>query len=562
MWRWFATFIVATILLFTWGGRNWAALGDLAHAAASFTARAAGQGHEKSFGYYFGVLDPLFIFTLIALAGVYAAICDAVGGTRKSSLPLVIYALLTFLIYSAIPYKTPWLALNLWLPLVILCGLGVEALWLQTTNDTGRWIIVVAFGALMIATGQQTKVFVFDKPIDEKNPYAYAHTTEDMLRLPARLEELAHRYNLAQPRIAVVMADAWPLPWYLRKFSSVGFWQPEQETGPADFFITTTDVPEKLQTQLKPFRPEYFGVRPNVFCGRSSPVGTATASGQPQRTAAPAMSAIHVFNHSAMATQFQVRIADEEKDYAAQAAQAAFTLTDALESKLSRFRANSEISEIAQLAVGETLRLTEPVFACLSLAKKMEAVTHGGFSICAAALQTQTAKPAWSLENFSIRCDGGKLEFDLGAIGKGFALDRMADLLREWSCPAFLLVAGGSSILAGDAPAGTAGWSCGLGDDNSPQRYWLKNCSLSGSGLAVKGSHILDPRTGKPAARQNRTWALCDTAGESDALSTACMVLNEPTISQVLSTHPDWLVFLEENNNARALGNRVLPPSI
>ena len=59
------------------------------------------------------------------------------------------------------------------------------------------------------------------------------------------------------------------------------------------------------------------------------------------------MSEIHVFNHSAMATQFQVRIAGEEKTYAAQAAQAAFALADDLESHLSRFRANSDISRIA-----------------------------------------------------------------------------------------------------------------------------------------------------------------------------------------------------------------------
>src|SRR5262249_40593681 len=153
-----------------------------------------------------------------------------------------------------------------------------------------------------------------------------------------------------------------------------------------------------------------------------------------------AMSEIHVFNHSAMATQFQVRIAGEEKTYAAQAAQAAFALTDELESKLSRFRANSEISEIAQLAPGDTLRLTGRVFACLELAQKMEAATHGAFSVSAAALKTQPQKPEWSLQDFFIRCESGKLEFDLGAIGKGFALDQMAELLREWSCPAFLLV--------------------------------------------------------------------------------------------------------------------------
>jgi thiamine biosynthesis lipoprotein len=270
---------------------------------------------------------------------------------------------------------------------------------------------------------------------------------------------------------------------------------------------------------------------------------------------------IHVFNHHAMATQFQVRIADEERTYAAQAAQAAFALTEELESLLSRFRANSDIAQLAQLAPGEKLRISEPVFACLQIAQRMEFATRGSFSVTAAALKNQPTRPLWALvpAEFSIRCDSGRLEFDLGAIGKGFALDRMAEVLREWECPAFLLVAGGSSILAGDAPKETAGWSSGLGENNSPQRYWLKNISLSGSGLAVKGRHIFDPRTGQPAARQNRAWALADSAAESDALSTAAMVLSEDEITDVFAKNDSWLVVLNEENQWRHLGRRKAP---
>jgi FAD:protein FMN transferase len=275
------------------------------------------------------------------------------------------------------------------------------------------------------------------------------------------------------------------------------------------------------------------------------------------------MSNIHVFNHYAMATQFQVRIAGEERTYAAQAAQAALGEADILESLLSRFRASSEVSQIAQLAPGEMLRLSEPVFACLQIARQMELATGGAFSVTATALKTQPAKPGWSLlrEKFSLRCDAGKLEFDLGAIGKGFALDRMAEILREWECPAFLLVAGGSSILAGDPPPGTSGWSCGLGDDNSPHRFLLHHCSLSGSGVAVKGQHILDPRTGLPGSHRNRAWALADTAAESDALSTACMILADEDIARITAQNDRWLVFLSEGDNWRPLGSRPQPPS-
>jgi hypothetical protein len=105
----------------------------------------------------------------------------------------------------------------------------------------------------------------FDHPADEKNPFAYAHTSDDILGLPPRLDELAKLNHLPQPRIAVVAADVWPLPWYLRGFSTVGYWQPGQDTGPADFFITSTDISGPLKAQLKDYRPEFFGVRPNVL---------------------------------------------------------------------------------------------------------------------------------------------------------------------------------------------------------------------------------------------------------------------------------------------------------
>jgi thiamine biosynthesis lipoprotein len=273
------------------------------------------------------------------------------------------------------------------------------------------------------------------------------------------------------------------------------------------------------------------------------------------------MSDIHVFKHYAMATQFQVRIAGQDQNYGAQIAEEAFSLANRLESLLSRFRANSEISQIAELVPGETLPLSEPVFACLDLAQRMEVATNGAFSATAAALKTQPEKPRWSLlrDRFAIQCDLGTLEFDLGAVGKGFALDRMAEMCREWDCASFMLVAGGSSILAGDAPPGTPGWSCGLGDDNSPERYWLKNVSLSGSGLAVQGAHIIDPRTGAPAALRSRVWALADTAAESDALSTACMILPETEICEIVCSHDRWLAFLSEGEQWRPIGLRPLP---
>jgi thiamine biosynthesis lipoprotein len=134
----------------------------------------------------------------------------------------------------------------------------------------------------------------------------------------------------------------------------------------------------------------------------------------------------------------------------------------------------------------------------------------------------------------------------------------MAEVLREWDCDSFLLVAGGSSILAGEPPPASPAWSCGLGDDNSPVRYSLKNCSLSGSGLAVKGKHIIDPRTGKTAHRQNRAWALAKTAAESDALSTAFMVLDDAEVSGIIQNLSGTFAWLQDGNGWKEFGDRKL----
>jgi thiamine biosynthesis lipoprotein len=270
---------------------------------------------------------------------------------------------------------------------------------------------------------------------------------------------------------------------------------------------------------------------------------------------------IHVFNHHAMATLFQARIAGEERGYAAQAAQAGFEIVDRLEALLSRFRENSEISQIARLVSGEKLRLSEPTFACLQIARQMELATRGAFSATSSARLPTTVPNSWSLNeaDLTFRHISGNLEFDLGAIGKGFALDRMAEVLLEWDCPSYLLVGGGSSILAGAAPPGASGWSVGVGEGNNERRYELEHCSLSGSGVAVKGAHILDPRTGQPAQQRSRAWALAPSAAVSDALSTACMVLSESEIAEVIRGHDDWVALFHDGNEWRRHGDWKLP---
>jgi predicted membrane-bound mannosyltransferase len=273
-----AVFIFITVLLFTWFGQNWQVFADLFHAAGNFAHRAGGEGHEKPFGYYVRLLcdgRSGAVILGLSLLGMIYVISQLLGRPKLYPLAprifLTVYALGILIIYSAIPYKTPWLALNFWLPLALLTGMAIEWIWFVTTKCSVRGIILMLLIGLGFLIQHDTRLRVFQKPADEKNPYAYAHTIEDVLDLPQRIADVAQQNHLSQPRIAVIGKDAWPLPWYLRKFSQVGFWQPGQDPGAADFYITTDQVPDELQKRFESLRPDFFGVRPNILVVLWSP---------------------------------------------------------------------------------------------------------------------------------------------------------------------------------------------------------------------------------------------------------------------------------------------------
>ena len=274
-----AVFITTTILLFTWFGRNWTGLPDLLRALQHSFVRAHGEGHEKPFWYYGAILAGgwsgplLLLLAVIAVAFLVLDFCR--NKTPSPILFISIYGILTIGIYSAIPYKTPWLALNLWLPLSLAIGGLISRIRNQSTHRAIiQWIFAPAVLILVTTTSHDLIKRVFLEPASEQNPYAYAHTGEDLLRLEPRLEQLANARHASQPTIAVVAADPWPLPWYLRKFSRVGYWQPGQVPGAADFYITATDATDKLPEKLSVWRPEFFGVRPNVLILLWTPPGS------------------------------------------------------------------------------------------------------------------------------------------------------------------------------------------------------------------------------------------------------------------------------------------------
>ena len=137
----------------------------------------------------------------------------------------------------------------------------------------------------------------------------------------------------------------------------------------------------------------------------------------------------------------------------------------------------------------------------------------------------------------TVQFDRPDVELNLGGIGKGFALDRMAEQLVDNELGEFLLHGGRSSVLARGDHNSTGGWPVGIGNplftDRRLGTLLLQDQALSTSGSNIqyfrhKGQrygHILDPRTGWPVEGQLSVTVVAESAAVADALSTAFFVL-------------------------------------
>lgn len=273
--------LVVVTLFYTWGGSNRHGLADLFNSLPRFVHRAGGEGHAKPWWYYLQLLTggwSGWALLLLAAVGALTAVKGGEAGAPSGALSVwLLYGLAITVIYSLIPYKTPWLALNLFLPMAVLAGAGAVTLWelaSELTQTQGaRPALLAGAVLLLLLLGHDTRQRVFLHPADENNPYAYAHTGEDLPRLPERLHKIAG----PQSTLAVIATDPWPLPWYLRSFPRVGFWQPGQNPGRADFYLTAPEALPALKNFLARWRPEYFGVRPGVLLILWTPPAPAPA---------------------------------------------------------------------------------------------------------------------------------------------------------------------------------------------------------------------------------------------------------------------------------------------
>ncbi|MFC1555916.1 FAD:protein FMN transferase [candidate division KSB1 bacterium] len=279
------------------------------------------------------------------------------------------------------------------------------------------------------------------------------------------------------------------------------------------------------------------------------------------------------YSHHAMATIFEVVVVHDDAGYAEQCVYEAFRELDRIEQDLSRFIENSDISRINTAGANFPVLVGLDAFECIEQCAELTKKTKGAFDITVGPLfncwknadKTQRTPTERELtlaraiagiryvridrEQFTVELEKNNMIFDLGGYGKGYAVDRMGEILREWDIHSALIHGGYSSVLALDPPPGEKGWLVTLSNPQDHTRnilnIYLNNRSVSGSGTR-KGDHIINPRTGYPVHDKNAAWAVSQAAAVSDALSTAFMNMKPDEIE----------LYCRENKGTQAI---ILP---
>jgi hypothetical protein len=210
---------LAVILTLLWP------LSELARVPQSLLSRASAPAHANPWWFYFSVLR----WELVA--GAVAAF-----GWKKDRF-LAVYALSLMALYVALPYKTPWCALQWWWPVLALAG------WQS-----------FAAAACALVFAWVTFLTSFSRPAALANPYAYSQTLPEGETAARRIAAVAAQTG---GRVQVFSTqNLWPLPWYLR-FLQEQQWRRDIDftTAPAALLVMTPELEKKAGEWLYERRP-------------------------------------------------------------------------------------------------------------------------------------------------------------------------------------------------------------------------------------------------------------------------------------------------------------------
>ncbi len=182
---------------------------------------------------------------------------------------LAFYTMLMTVAYSVLPYKTPWCLMGFWHGMILMAAVGVVSVFRSLAKRPLKVLAGALLGLGLWHLGLQAwrASFVYDA--DTRNPYVYGHTSPDLLNLVRRIKDLSKVHPDGDRMVIQVIApenDYWPLPWYLRRFENVGYYDalPGEPTAPV--VITMPSFEAQLDAALGgTYVKEFRGLRPEVL---------------------------------------------------------------------------------------------------------------------------------------------------------------------------------------------------------------------------------------------------------------------------------------------------------
>ncbi len=284
----FAAFAAAAAgLLFTSFLKYPSGFSDSVLAFGTYFDRAGSPGiHVHPWGTYLQTLawfrvgngpvwSEAFVLAMAAAGGI-AALIPKRKANGQSEAPglrrfFLFFTLIAAAVYSFIPYKTPWNMLPFVFGIAILAGSGGVFLTRQGRTPLFKVIITVIFVLGFASLGYQTYRANFTDYADPSNPYVYAQTSRDFLKLVEAVEGVSKISPEGRDLLIKVIAppeETWPLPWSLRKFTRVGYWTSLEDAGDlADVpvVISAAAVAGETGTQLDDsHQSAFYGLRPEV----------------------------------------------------------------------------------------------------------------------------------------------------------------------------------------------------------------------------------------------------------------------------------------------------------
>jgi uncharacterized protein (TIGR03663 family) len=275
--------LAVSVLLFSAFFTNWQGPLDSIRTYLPWLSRASGKtAHVHPWYYYLDLLTythrgkgPVWSEGLILILGALGVITGLARKGLGDAHPvwvsfLAFYALAMTAAYSLIPYKTPWCLLGFLHGLILLAGVGAACLIRLSVRRSLQLVVVALLVAGTSNLTWQAYAASYFYCADQRNPYVYAHTAEDLLQLARKVESISKSHPAGPAMVVQVMAvnkDYWPLPWYLRRLKHVGWWGevPEDPNAPVVIASPAFDAALRQKLGQTHMMTGYFGHRPGVF---------------------------------------------------------------------------------------------------------------------------------------------------------------------------------------------------------------------------------------------------------------------------------------------------------